>query len=693
MVAGGIALQALARQGEGLASSEVWAEATFALLGLAMPIVGGLLAARRPHNAIGWLLLASALASGYSLFAHGWGYYGLVTHPGSLPAAEWPVWSLWVGNAAFVLPAVFVTLLFPDGRLPSSRWRPVAWAGAAGLAATIVGRATRPGPLPEFEPAPVANPAAIESLGDVPEALQRGGTYLLGVVVVAALASLVMRYRRADRRQRRQISFLATVAAGLFMVSALGNVLTGGRIEDNPVLAGLAGALILVGVPSAIAAAILWRGLYDIDRLVRRSVVYGVLWLLITAFYVGVAWTVGLTATDRFPLSLAVLLTVVVTVLFEPARRRLGRLADRWVFGRRPDSYELAAALSVAADVADDPTQLSRRLAELACRGVDAHWARVRLDGEDGPVIGRYPPSSELAESGENTEHEPAAVSVPLTHRDETLGVLECGARREGSYRTEDHRLLELLGREAALAAHNVRLSRSLAAQVDTVSRQADELAASRSRIVAAQEIEKRRIERNIHDGAQQELVALIAKVRLSRDLLGRDPTQVPRTLEEVQADANRVLRDVRELAQGIHPSLLADQGLVHATEDRAARLPLDIQVHADPRQRASRYDDAIEGAAYFVVSEALANVLKHADATWAAVHIGQNNGHLQIKVIDDGRGFVPMSATGTGLADLADRVEALGGELVVDSAPGRGTALRARLPVHPFSPAEEPDG
>ncbi len=194
---------------------------------------------------------------------------------------------------------------------------------------------------------------------------------------------------------------------------------------------------------------------------------------------------------------------------------------------------------------------------------------------------------------------------------------------------------------------------------------------------------QRRRIERNIHDGVQQELVALIAKVRLARDRLDRDPPAVATTLAAVQDDAARVLRDIRDLAQGIHATVLADQGLARATEDRTARLPLDVRVHADATVRQSRYDDPVGGAAYFVVSEALANTLKHAHAHRADVHLSQDDGHLRVEVTDDGRGFQP-GADGTGLLALADRLEALGGHLHVDSQPEGGTTVIARLPARP---------
>ncbi|MGH9003122.1 MAG: sensor histidine kinase, partial [Acidimicrobiia bacterium] len=223
---------------------------------------------------------------------------------------------------------------------------------------------------------------------------------------------------------------------------------------------------------------------------------------------------------------------------------------------------------------------------------------------------------------------------------------------------------------------------RALAEHVQTVDAQAAELAASRARIVLAQDAERRRVERNIHDGAQQELVAMIAKLRVARELVGRDPQDAVATLEELQGDAQAALRGIRELAQGIHPSVLADQGLVAAVEDRSARLPLQVVVVADEATRGRRFPDPVEVAAFFVVSEALANVLKHSGAARATVTFRREGGSLLVEVSDDGSGFDAAAPQGSGLTHLADRVGAIGGRLQVRSAPGSGSTVAAVLPI-----------
>jgi signal transduction histidine kinase len=233
---------------------------------------------------------------------------------------------------------------------------------------------------------------------------------------------------------------------------------------------------------------------------------------------------------------------------------------------------------------------------------------------------------------------------------------------------------LATLSGQAATAIANVRLAAHLREQVA-------ELARSRARIVAAQDTERRRIERDIHDGVQQEVVALIAKLRLARNRLGRGETP-EMLLAELQADAGELLADLRELAHGIHPPVLSDGGLVAAVEARAGRLPLDVTVRADEALRSRRLDADVEAAAYFVICEALTNVVKHARAERALVQMSAVNGELSLLVHDDGTGLSATNGNGQGLTNLRDRVEAVGGHLRVDGRPGEGTSVSAELPV-----------
>ncbi|GAA3076454.1 hypothetical protein GCM10020000_72370 [Streptomyces olivoverticillatus] len=239
--------------------------------------------------------------------------------------------------------------------------------------------------------------------------------------------------------------------------------------------------------------------------------------------------------------------------------------------------------------------------------------------------------------------------------------------------------MVETLARQAALAVHNVRLTAELSTRVDEVQRQAGELDASRARIVHAQDSERRRIERRLHDGIQQDLVALVAKLRLARNRLGRGG-DIDSVLTEVQDDAYRVIDELREVAHGIHPPVLTDQGLVAAVTSRARRMPIPVSVHIEDSLDRVRFALDIEESAFYLVSEALTNVLKHADATQVTIRISRSDGWLLVEVGDDGVGFPTDTTRGLGLSGMRDRIEAVGGDLRITSRSGGGTVIRSRL-------------
>ncbi|MDP8967656.1 MAG: histidine kinase [Actinomycetota bacterium] len=236
--------------------------------------------------------------------------------------------------------------------------------------------------------------------------------------------------------------------------------------------------------------------------------------------------------------------------------------------------------------------------------------------------------------------------------------------------------MLATLARQAGLAIANARLAEELGTRLK-------ELRASRARIVEAEERARRRIERDIHDGSQQEIAALIARIGLARNQLRRDPSLAIETLADVQSEAQQALENLRQLASGIHPSVLTDRGIVEAIEARGARLPLDVMLESDPDLRTTRFDETVEGGVWFVVSECFANTLKHSRAQRVVVRITRTDRQLSVEVSDDGIGFDPAAADpGGGLAGLGDRIAALGGALDVESAPGAGTRVRATLPA-----------
>ncbi len=493
------------------------------------------------------------------------------------------------------------------------------------------------------------------------------------VVYAASLLGvglLLARYALCDAAGRRRMRMLVAWVVLAMPVSVFIAVLDArGVPSDNPwfELAGLALVPILLMIPVSIVVGVLRHQLFDIEVVVRRSVVYAALVLGIALVYVGLAAAPGLALGDTVPVEVAVLLTVAVALLIQPVRRRLEALAGRWVFGERADRYQLITSFGAGLEQTVDLAALLPRLATTVRRGLGADWVRVSVrdetregwlaepTGTDGPVTG------------------PPALVGELRHDGELVGRIECGPSPDG-YDDADRQLVDTLSRQAATAIANLRLTAHLQEQLA-------ELARSRARIVAAQDEERRRIERDIHDGVQQQVVALIAKLGLARNQLARG--EVPESvLAELQSDARELMADLRDLAHGIHPPVLSDGGLVAAVEARTARLTLATAVTADEGLRVRRFDPDVEAAAYFVVCEALTNVVKHARAGAVEVELSATNGHLSLRVRDDGEGTPTVNGSGQGLTNLRDRVEALGGRLRVDSAPGEGTSVRAELPV-----------
>ena len=398
--------------------------------------------------------------------------------------------------------------------------------------------------------------------------------------------------------------------------------------------------------------------------------VYAPLWIAIAGAYVGAAAALGLAASSA-GLQLAIVATILATVLFEPARRHLAGRARRWAFGESLSGQELIRQLGATLEHTLDLDQLVADVAATAREGLGVRWARIRVHGVAVVTDGEAAGTGELP-----------AISAALVHGGEHLGEIECGARVRGRLRGSDREVFETLARQAALAIHNARLAGELERSLEAIKAQAAELAASRSRIVAAQESARRQIGRDIHDGAQQELAALIARIGLARIQLGRDSSRLSETLGDLESEARQALENLRQFASGIHPSVLSDHGLVEAIEIRSARLPLGVTIECDTQMRATRFDDEIEGAAYFFVSEGLANTLKHAGAERARVRIVRSKSELEIEVADDGAGFDIRDTPASGLRGLADRLAALGGSIAVESAPGSGTRLTARLPI-----------
>jgi signal transduction histidine kinase len=469
------------------------------------------------------------------------------------------------------------------------------------------------------------------------------------LLILGAIGVLYLRYRTASNGERKQVRWVlyggavAILIAGMpFALGEIGVIAPLGHttialVTSLPILLFYGSLVIAVTEPPWV----------DVDIVIRRSFVYGVLSFLILLLYIAAAAAFGVVAAGAsLSIETAVVLTVVVAVLFQPARRRLQLVADRWVFGARPTRYEAVAEFGESIDRSSDPGELLPRLVDTIKKTIRVDWVTAQLD--DGT----------FATSGAVTGNEALVTAIGMGS--EEIGLIRCGPKVSGVFDDDERHLIQTFAAQVGLAVMNARLARS---------------------VVNAAEAERRRIERNIHDGAQQELVALVARLGMARSNAAKG-TLDETVLNELRQEAQHILSDLRDLAQGIHPSVLSDGGILEAVEERCTHLPIDVTLNAAPSLRRKRFHDEVEGASYFFVSETLANVLKHADATKVEVTLGHEGDMIRLDVSDNGRGFEPDGIGQNGLAGLSDRIRALGGTLSISSRLNKGTTIRAELPA-----------
>ena len=607
--------------------------------------VGLLVAVRRAGHRIGWLLLANGLVLGAAFLAQAYGEYALA-RPGGLPGARWA--ALWANSS---WPLLFggvaaIAFVFPHGSLPSPRWRRIV-AGAGGAFGVLILAKLFDGSPFDAPFREIASPLPALPRAVVGPLLAVG---LLGVLasLLAAAWAVRSRFGRATGVERLQLKWLAYGAClipGTLLVCLAG--------VDGAAAFTVLFMLMLVAIPVSVGIAILRFRLYDIDRLINRTLVYAVLTLLLAGAYAATTLVLAV-AVGRGSAWTTAGATLAVALAFRPLRSRVQNVVDRRFNrarydGRRRVEGFLAdlragraapeAIDGVLADaVGDDQLELRFWLPE----------GEVYVDARGRAVI----------DSNEDTR-----AKTPVRR-----GGLQLAMILHDPGLNERPDLLESVVEAAGLGIEIARLRVEL-------RRQLDEVEASRARIVAAGYEERRRIERDLHDGAQQRLLSVGLTLRHAQHELGADSNGVGGILDGAVVEIGDAIAELRELARGVHPSQL-DDGLASALKELATRASLLVSVEATE----DRFPRALEAAAYFVASEGLTNAVKHARASRVAVSAARANGSLVVSITDDGVGGA-APARGSGLAGLADRVHAQGGRLRLESAPGMGTSLTVELP------------
>ena len=399
------------------------------------------------------------------------------------------------------------------------------------------------------------------------------------------------------------------------------------------------------------------------------------------AIVVGIGTAFG----SRSSRLLTVLAAVVMAVAFQPVRERARRLANRVVYGKRATPYEVLSDFSERAAGAYSTEDVLPRMAPVLAEGTGATRAEVwlRVGAELRPAASWPEPSGEeplrLRIVGDELSEVPGSgQAFPVRHQGELLGALTLTKPPSEPLTPTETKLLSDLASQVGLVLRNVRLTSELQARLE-------ELRASRQRLVAAQDEERRRLERNLHDGAQQQLVALAVKLGMAETLARKDPERTAEMLLGLKADTGEALDNLRDLARGIYPPLLADKGLGAALDSQARKAAVPTTVEVDS---IGRYPQEVEAAVYFCCLEALQNVAKYAGASKASIRLLADHGSLGFEIEDDGAGFdTGAIGYGTGLQGMADRLDAIGGTLEVRSQPGEGTTITGRIPARATEP------
>jgi signal transduction histidine kinase len=609
-----------------------WDTVIYAVNTTVMAAVGALVASRRPGNPIGWLFLGCALANGCSSdLAQGWALRGWPA--GEL--AETFAYTSWIPQAAAT---VLCFLLFPSGRLMSPGWRAVGGAAVVGSALAV----------PAFVLAPEAGTYFADGVN--PYATDSTIWWVLFVIAMAvvlgafvlSVLELGLRFRRSVGDERQQMKWFALAAGIAAPVAPLGVVLW----NVTPA-ARIALAVVVTLIPVAMGAGILRYRLYGIDLAISRTVVYATITLLLAGTYAVVAITVGAVG-GRGSIWATAVVTLIAGVGARSLRERLQRLVDRR-FNR--SQYEAAQrvntfleALRAGRAVPEEIEQVLREA--VADPGLALGF---RLPGTDGNVDLNGDP---MPEDGE---------CLPIRLYGEEVGVVTIGSPAS---RTRLPELLTIGG----LALEIVRLRVELRQQLD-------EVAASRARIALAADDERRRIERDLHDGHQQRLVSIGLSLRHAQHALGGSAPNAHALIQRAVDEITQSIEDLRELARGLRPAQL-DAGLTPALRELARRAPLRVDVHAS----TGRFPAEIEAAAYFTACEGVTNAVKHSGASQVTLRARWEEGQLVVLVSDNGVGGAALGL-GTGLTGLRDRVTAHGGTLDIASSRGEGTTLTAVFP------------
>src|SRR5437667_12887462 len=635
---------------------------------LAYASVGGLIVARRPGHPIALRLLAAGVI--YQIYTLAGGIATSYWWAGVLPAepmASLLLWgfTLWSVSAC-LLPIIL--LLFPDGRVPSPRWRVGVWLAMVALVLSLLSVDGAFGPL-LTGPRPLNTILGPEVGTAARYALALTVSPIVLLVALAlGVAALVVRLRRARGEVLLQLKWFVYAAGVLVTVITIESILfavpgLGVIGSDIPypaaILFGVPWGLSLATLPLAAAVAVLRYRLYDIDLLINRTLVYGALTLGVVTIYVLVDGYLGLLLQTGGGTLISLVATGMVAVLFQPLRERMQRVVNRLLYGQRDEPYAVLSRLGQRLGASLPPQAVLPTIVQTVAEALKLPYAALGFEHEG--VL-------EIAAAVGVPGSQP--FRLPLTYQGASVGALLLGPRVPGEpFSTADRRLLGDLAHQAGVAVHAVALTA--------------ELQRSRERLVLAREEERRRLRRDLHDGLGPVLASMFQRLDSAVGLVERDPQAAGSLLSGLRDQVKITLGDLRRLVYALRPPALDEFGLVAAIRDQASQHETadGLQVFVTAPETLPALPAAVEVAAFRIAAEALTNVSRHAHAHTCRISLDVSD-VLILQITDDGTGMPSPSRTGVGLSSMRERAAELGGSCRVESSVGSGTHVCARLPI-----------
>ncbi|MBE3014120.1 GAF domain-containing sensor histidine kinase [Microbispora sp. NEAU-D428] len=632
-----------------------------AVAALSFGVPGLFVVAQRPGSRVGWVMVIVGTAQALGLALGAYGLLGInggidggidggldggfkdgaVGGGTGLPGDDWAMWvSNWLWIPAYLLVPTIFLLIFPDGRLPSRRWWSARAAAYAGIGVHTLDWMVRP---VTYEQVPGLFPkgyaGVLAGLTGVPDALRTAGTVCTVGAVLAAVGSLVVRYRSAGEEVRRRLQWV--LAAALLTVGLLGVALF---VPSGPVIVAFAA----VPLPVAVSVAVVAHRLWDLDLLLSRALAFGAVSVALLAAYALVAATLGNAIGSGAS-------ALIVALAVHPLYLRVSAAANRLVYGDRDDPARALRRLGVRLSDAGAPGDLLERMAAEVGRVLRMHYVAVE---ESGAVVASWGRPSGVG--ADMTE------SVPLLHQGEPVGTLVLGER----LRPKDRALLAQLAPHVAVAVRAHRLGA--------------DLERSHGRLLAARQEERDRLLYELHDGLGPTLAALALQVDRGRRLVDADPEGAKQVLEELSGRIRGTVENVRAIVNDLRPPPLDALGLTGALAELGRGFAGDLAVEVEAPPDLPALPPPVELAAYRIAAEAMTNAVRHAMASRCTVSLraGDAPGVLELRVDDDGVGVGSPARRGFGLASMRRRSEELNGTFELLDQAGAGTHLVVRLPL-----------